>query len=97
MDTSTTPVPAVPTGSGPRPTCELEPTCTEHVSGDVFIYECSACGKSCDRVPDKSRTRLIEAYHAPGDPYHTGRTRSAAFLLFQIMRRMAGRQGLAAS
>lgn len=31
-------------------TCELEPTCTEHVSGDVFIYECSACGKSCDRV-----------------------------------------------
>ncbi len=39
-------------------------------------------------VPDKSRTRLIEAYHAP-DPYHTGRTRSAAFLLFQIMRRMA--------
>ena len=48
-------------------------------------------------VPDKSRTRLIEAYHAPGDPYRTGRTRSAAFLLFQIMRRMAGRQGLAAS
>lgn len=31
-------------------TCELEPTCTEHVSTDVFIYECSACGKSCDRV-----------------------------------------------
>ena len=31
-------------------TCELEPTCTEHVSGNVFIYECSACGKSCDRV-----------------------------------------------
>lgn len=31
-------------------TCELEPTCTEHVSGYVFIYECSACGKSCDRV-----------------------------------------------
>lgn len=50
MDTSTTPVPADPTDPGPRPTCELEPTCTEHVSGDVFIYECSACGKSCDRV-----------------------------------------------
>ena len=31
-------------------TCELEPTCTEHVSGDVFIYDCSDCGKSCDRV-----------------------------------------------
>lgn len=37
MDTSTTPGPA-------------DPTCTEHVSGDVFIYECSAPGKSCDRV-----------------------------------------------
>lgn len=49
MDISTTPVPADPIGPE-RATCELELTCIDHVVADVFIYECDACGRSCDRV-----------------------------------------------